>query len=317
MQTSVDFRKPILSLLGLAFITFACSLSLADQTGTPRRVLVADSSSKRLAIVGADDRIQWELPVTDIHDAQVLPNGNMLIQQGWTKVQEVSPSKDVVWEYDSGKANKGTRVEIHAFERLENGNTMIAESGTARILEVDAIGTIVHQIKLKVNSPNAHSDTRLVRRLQTGGYLVAHESDGFVREYDVKGSVVWEYEVPLFGKPKQKGHGPEAFGNSVFCAVRLPSGNTLIGTGNGHSILEVTPSQEIVWKIEQDDLPGIRLAWVTRVERLPNGNTLIGNCHAGPDNPQIIEVTRDKKVVWTWKDFKSFGNSTTVFRILP
>ena len=82
-------------------------------------------------------------------------------------------------------------------------------------------------------------------------------------------------------------------------------------------MIEVTPAKEIVWKIEQNDLPGITLAWVTRVERLANGNTIIGNCHAGKDNPQMIEVTADKKVVWTWKDFTSFGNSTPVVAVLP
>ncbi len=51
-------------------------------------------------------------------------------------------------------------------------------------------------------------------------------------------------------------------------------------------------------------------------QRLPNGNTLFGNCHAGPDNPQFIEVTKDKKVVWTFKDFKNFGNSMPVQTVL-
>jgi hypothetical protein len=171
-------------------------------------------------------------------------------------------------------------------------------------------------VKLKVNRPSTHSDTRLARKIANGHYLVAHESDGFVREYDSKGAIVWEYEVPLFGKERKGGHGPEAFGNSVFSATRLPNGNTLIGTGNGHSVLEVTPAKEIVWKVQQNDLPGITLAWVTRVERLPNGNTLIGNCHAGPENPQFIEVTPEKKVVWTWKDFTHFGNSTPVVAVL-
>ena len=81
-------------------------------------------------------------------------------------------------------------------------------------------------------------------------------------------------------------------------------------------MLEVTPKKEIVWKLEQNDLPGITLAWVTRVERLPNGNTRFGNCHAGPENPQFIEVTKDKKVVWTFKDFKNFGNSMPVQAVL-
>ena len=49
---------------------------------------------------------------------------------------------------------------------------------------------------------------------------------------------------------------------------------------------------------------------------LPNGNIVIGNCHAGPKNPQIIEVTRDKKVVWTFQDHKRFGNSTPNSQVL-
>jgi hypothetical protein len=43
---------------------------------------------------------------------------------------------------------------------------------------------------------------------------------------------------------------------------------------------------------------------------------VIGNCHAGPDNPQLIEVSRDKKVVWTFKDFKSLGNNVAASQIL-
>jgi hypothetical protein len=94
--------------------------------------------------------------------------------------------------------------------------------------------------------------------------------------------------------------------------VRLANGNTLIGTGNGHGVLEVTPAKEIVWQIGQRDLPGIVLAWVTQVTRLPGGNTRLVNCHAGPEQPQIIEVTPDKRVVWTFRDFGTFGNSLPV-----
>ena len=37
--------------------------------------------------------------LTAIHDAHVLPNGNVLLQQGWTKIQEVTRDKKVVWEW--------------------------------------------------------------------------------------------------------------------------------------------------------------------------------------------------------------------------
>ena len=310
---------PIRSLAIIVIVGLTSNLRLrAEQTGTARRLLAADDSTRRLAIVAPDGSLEWEVRVGAIHDASVLPNGNILFQQGWTKIVEITPDKNTIWEYDAAtmNGNQGKRIEVHAFQRLGDGLTMIAESGPARIIEVDKDGKIHHQVKLKVNRPNPHSDTRLVRKIDNGNYLVAHESDGEVREYDANGRIVWDYEVPLFGRERKGGHGPEAFGNSVFSAIRLPNGNTLIGGGNGHCVLEVTPQKKIVWKVEQNDLPGITLAWVTRVERLANGNTLIGNCHAGPENPQFIEVTSQRKVVWTWKDFKNFGNSTPVQVVL-
>lgn len=281
---------------------------------------LAIQGNDRLAIIGKDGKVEWEMKWGGIHDIHVLKNGHILVQQGAAKVAEIDPqTKEVVWSYDSAKqnGNAGKRVEVHAFQPLEDGHLMIAESGPARIIEIDREGKLLKEIKLKVNHPNAHSDTRLVRKLENGHYLVCHEADGFVREYDAAGKVIWEYEVPLFGKKPAGGHGPEAFGNQTFAAVRLKNGNTLIATGNGHSVLEVTPKQEIVWKVEQQDLPNITLAWVTTLEVLPNGNYLIGNCHAGPKQPLLIELEpKTKKVVWTLDQFDTWGNSVSNTKLL-
>jgi hypothetical protein len=129
---------------------------------------------------------------------------------------------------------------------------------------------------------------------------------------------VWDYDVPLFDQAPRPGHGVDAFGNQCFSALRLANGNTLIATGNGHGVIEVTPDKKIVWQLKQNDLPGIQLAWVTTVQRLPNSNLVIGNCHAGAKNPQIIEITHDdkKKVVWSFRDFDRFGDSLTNSQIL-
>ena len=97
----------------------------------------------------------------------------------------------------------------------------------------------------------------------------------------------------------------------------MANGNTLIATGNGHSVLEVSPKKEIVWKLEQNDLPNITLAWVTTLEVLPNGNYVIGNCHAGPDNPLLIEIEPvNKKVIWTFDQYDTFGNSVPNSQLL-
>ncbi|MBM83676.1 MAG: hypothetical protein CMJ78_24215 [Planctomycetaceae bacterium] len=295
------------------------ALLLTAQLHAAHRVLMFGNN--KLAIVEIDGKVSWQLPWRGVHDIHVLDNGNILLQERMRRLVEIDrKTKKVVWSYDStnSNGNKGKRVEIHAFQPLKNGLIMIAESGPARIIEVDRDGNIHHQIKLKVDNPNPHRDTRLARKLASGNYLVCHEGDGALREYDGKtGKVTWEYKVPLFGKPRRGGHGPEAFGNQLFGAVRLKNGNTLIATGNGHSVLEVTPKKEIVWKIEQRDLPMITLAWVTTLEVLPNGNYVIGNCHAGKDNPLLVELNpKTKKVVWTFDRFDVFGNAASNSQLL-
>jgi outer membrane protein assembly factor BamB len=284
-----------------------------------RRFAVADSSKGRLAIIAENGETEWEYKIGPLHDLHVLDNGHLLFQTDWTRIVEIDPASNrLIWEYDARKSpgNENRRVEVHAFQRLADGNTMIVESGAARILEVDSRGFLRKELKLQVAKPHPHHDTRLVRKLDTGHYLVCHEAEGRVTEYAVDGKVVWDYEVPLFDRPRKPGHGTGAFGNQCFSALRLESGNTLIGTGNGHSLIEVTPGKKTVWKLEQNDLPGIQLAWVTTLEVLPGGNIVIGNCHAGPDNPQLIEITRGKQVVWTFRDFDRFGDATTNSQIL-
>lgn len=266
----------------------------------------------------ATGKVEWEFANKgNGHDLALLPNGHILLSLDDATVAEVSRDKKIVWKYTAKPVagNKG-RVEVHAFQRLANGNTMVAESGNRRIVEVDAEGKVVVEVPLTVKNPDAHRDTRMARKLDTGNYLVCHESDATVREYDTRGKVVWSYTLDLGDRKRAPGHGLEGHGTEVFGAIRLPSGNTLIGGGNNNRVLEVDPKGKIVWSIGHDELPGIRLAWVTTVQRLPNGNTLVGNCHAGPKNPQVFEVTPEKKVVWKFTDFKTFGNGLAVTHIL-
>lgn len=304
------------ALIFAAATLIASTVTAADAA---RRFVAADSSKKRIAIINRKGQIEWEYRIGPLHDLHVLPSGNVLFQTSMTRLIEVNPrNNQIEWEYDASHSNgnQGRPVEVHAFQRLDDGVTMIAESGPARILEVDQTGKLLKAIPLKVDHPHVHRDTRLVRKLDNGHYLVCHEADGVVREYDSSGTVVWAYEVPLFDRKPRKGHGLDAFGNQCFSAIRLKNGNTLIGTGNGHSVLEVTPEKKVVWSVHQNDLEGIQLAWVTSLQVLPNGNILVGNCHAGPENPQIIEITRDRQVVWKFHDFNRFGNSLTNSQLL-
>ncbi|MDB5319447.1 MAG: SMP-30/Gluconolaconase/LRE-like region [Phycisphaerales bacterium] len=302
----------------LAFGVLSISASFpasAEEAKVTHRVLAQDKG--HVVILNEKGEVEWEAPCKSTsHDIALLPGGNYLIHMSDTKIVEMTPDKKVVWQHESKPTDPKKGVQIHAFQRLANGNTMVSESGNARIIEVDKDDKIVKEMKLTVEHPSTHSDTRLVRKLENGHYLVAHENDGAVREYDEAGKVVWTHKIGLADRPAANGHGVEGHGDHVYSAYRLPSGNTLIGCGNGNRVIEVTPEGKTVWSVEQKELPGITLAWVTMLQVLPNGNVVIGNCHAGPENPQLIEVTRDKKVVWTLKDFKNLGNATAASQLL-
>ena len=63
----------------------------------------------------------------------------------------------------------------------------------------------------------------------------------------------------------------------------------------------------------RENYPRPYLTWVMCVDCFEhsdsNGNLIITNCHAGPDQPQLIEITRDKEIVWTFHDLEMFSDS--------
>ncbi len=315
------------SLFLLLFGLLAANAAAVEPATKPSyRVLAQDRG--HVAIITPQGELAWEAECKhNSHDIALLENGNLLLHTGPATVSEMTPDKRVVWKYTAlplpgstlpGSTQPGNsgKVESHAFQRLPDGLTMVAESGNRRLVEVDRAGKIVKEVPLVVDKPHPHRDTRLARKLANGNYLVCHEGDGVVREYDSSGKVVWSYTLDLAGRPRSPGHGPEGHGTEVFSAVRLKNGNTLIGCGNGNRVVEVDKAGKEVWSLDKNDVPGVTLAWVTMVERLPDGSTLVVNCHAGPENPQIIEVTPEKKLVWSFKDFEHFVNALRVAGVL-
>lgn len=294
--------KTLLSIVFLAFIVADTAVS-AD-----RLVLVGASYGKNvLAICESDGTVLWEHRTAGPqkghaghHDVHFLPSGNILFHDSWTKTQEITLGKEVVWEYESAtmNGNDGRKVDVHAFDRLANGETVIVESNVGRIIHVDKNGKLVKQVPL---GEGGRRKTRLMRILNNGNYLACAEQPGVVTEYDGKGNVVWEYEI----------------GTRVFGAIRLKNGNTLICSGSGNSVVEVSPLKKVVWEVSRA-IPGtdITLGWMTAVQELPNGNIVAGNCHAGEQNPQIFEITKDKNVVWEFDEWDLVGNGLACWQIL-
>ena len=298
-------RRFLREAAAIPLLGSACVRPGPETSQISHRLIAQDKG--RVAIVEPDGSVGWSWQNgTGAHDMHLLPSGNLLVPTAPNAIVELTPEKEVVWQWGSKPISASVeKVEIHAFERLDNGLTMVAETGNRRIVEVDRDGAVQHEIPLKVDNPHWHHDTRLVRLTPDQTYLVAHEYDGAVREYDRDGKIVWDYSVELTGPatPTHRGHGTD-----VYSAYRLPSGNTLIGGGNNNRVLEVDPAGNIVWSLDSNEIPGIQLFWITQLQALPNGNIVVTNTHAEGETPQIFEVNRDKELLWGFLDWETFGN---------
>lgn len=284
--------------------------------GGPRLILIADETEGRIALLReialGEPKTLWEDEASTIRDLQLLPSGSVFFQASRTALLEVDPgTNETLWMYDIEKHGEklvSESPEIYSFERLETGETVIALSAPARIIKVDAEGNFLSETPLTVGQPDREPHTRRVTMTPRGTYLVAHPGDGAVREYTPSGEIVWACDVPSSWHDPMTGETHTGEGDAVYEAHRLVSGNTLIATGDGQGVLEVSPAGDIVWSLARHDLEGITLNRITSVDRLANGNTLVVNSQADDGQPQIIVVTPDKKVAWTFRDDGRFGS---------
>jgi outer membrane protein assembly factor BamB len=260
------------------------------------RFACTDYTQGKVFVVDEAGRVEWTYDAPNANDIWVLPNGNLLFNTGHG-VKEVTRDRRVVFSYESTS-------EVYACQRLPNGNTFIGESNAGRLLEVNPAGQIVRQIRLLPEGQDGGSAyMRNARQLANGHYLVSHYRDQVVREYDREGRVVWQVPAP---------GGPHS-------AVRLPDSNTLIASGDRDGaparVFEVTSDGRTVWEVRGDELPGISLKFMAGLHRLPNGNTVMSNWLGHGQfgkAPQLIEVTRDKRVVWTFADHKTMKTISSV-----
>lgn len=201
----------------------------------------------------------WSFPAKYPSSAEKLPNGNVLIAEIF--------SKRVIVVTPEGKVVWEYKTDLPTHSKvtaLDNGNILICYPD--KVTEVDPQKQIVWQFETPdtwtrvAGCHNAH-------RLENGNTLIAHWGKGVV-EVTPAGQIVWEYDAKRTGT----------------CSP-LPSGNILITSGQADRVYEVTRDKEVVWEFLCE--------FPDDAFRLPNGNTLI------TIREDFIEVTPDKKIVWT------------------
>jgi outer membrane protein assembly factor BamB len=282
----------------VCWIFLAGSLLAAGDLRRGRSILVAQyqgPGGNRIIEVSAEGKLVWEHQVPSLCViVQPLPNRHVVYAYGGkpTGAREVDREGKVVWEVVR------PCPQALSCERLPNGNTLIGEQGPCQAVEISPTGAVVSAVKLPTTETAYHQQLRTIHRLPNGNVLAAIEAEGAAREVDPQGKVVWEFTGLA----------------NVFEALRLANGNTLVGCGTQKRVVEVSPAGKVVWELTGRDVPDVNLTWVTSLQVLKNGNYLIGNFLRGQEGrgAHAFEVTREKKVVWTFADHALVTTATLV-----
>ena len=285
-------------VLHLGVSAFGASLLRAQAgptlpSSTHHRFLCCDYQGNRVAIVGTDGVIEWDVEATNPQDCWMLPNGNVLFchHEG---AREVSPQRTVVWEY-----KVPAQAQCHSCQPLPNGRVLLAECGLSRLVEVGRSGEILREVKIASQAKNLGHQFRGTRRTGDGHTWVCLMDEKKIVELKPDGTLL--REIPVDGFPH--------------AAVKLPNGHLLVTLGPAGKVIELDSKLKTVWEIGPNELPGNPLRLPAGCQRLPNGNTIICNYLGGGfmgQQPQAFEVTREKQVVW---EFAAHDHFKTVNQI--
>lgn len=286
--------------IAIASICFATTTAFADENVTHSFL----ACGKTTYILNEAEEKTWTYPHST-RDGYVLSNGNLLLTLSKSKrhrggaVVEVTPSGDetLIW--------KGTQSEVNSAQQTSANTYVITEAGeNPRLLEITHDGNVVVEFPLACQKANHHLQTRMARKLDDGTYLVPHLLDFAVKQYDSTGNVLQAFDTTVEGDAKRAIH------TWPFTAIRHGDNQTLVCCTNGNRVVDFDADGNVIWQLTNEDLPGDWLHDPCGGQVLPNGNVVITSYAGGrknPNAPKLIEVDRDKNVVWTYSNGQKVG----------
>ena len=254
-----------------------------------------DRDAPRIVQLNMKGEIIWEHAVPSHlrrytnpgFDVELLPTDTILFVLPGKGIYEINRNGKIVWSHLDPKVS-------HDADRLSNGNTLYAfgnedQKADAQVKEVDSGGRLVWSwhARNEFDKPpyqNTHyqgwTHTNAVTRMANGHTLISPRNFNCLVEVDPRGKTVRVIGEDYLAHQ----HDPEV----------LPNGNILVANHQRpHEVLEIdTRTEAIVWRFAIQK----RRMWPVRdADQLPNGNILITGTTA------LVEMTRDKQIVWRLK----------------
>ena len=243
-------------------------------------------------------KIIWEHYAPESNDIWGLPNGNILFTTG-KGVLEMTFHNDTIFCYESSS-------NIFACQRLDNGNTFIAECNSGRLLEVTPKGEIAGEICILPEgvSDGGHAFMRNARKLENGNYLVAHYGSEKVTEYNKNGEVVISFDTP----------------GGAHSAVRLSNGNTMVSVADKNKdarIIEFDATGNIVWSLSNKDFTGEPFKFLGGFQYFPDGTLALtnwlGHGKEGTSAHLFIVDKKKKEIIFKIESYEGVKTFSSIY----
>ncbi len=266
------------------------------------KILVAGSGNPSIMLVDKQTgKVEWQHALEkgeECNTVALTKEGNILYSyKKGAKV--VTWEHQVVWDYPTPD-----KTELQSATLLRNGGVLLGICGNpARFIELDKKGKEINKVTFDLEVEKPHSQFRQIFQLRNKNYLVPVMAKQKIMEISRRGKLIAEHQID----------------GGAFSSLELSDGNLLLPCGDKHYylIIDRKTGKELK-RITSDDLEGASLWFVAQVLELKNKNLLICNWGGHTkgsvvDEPQLIEINKDGKVVWTLNDKQNIDKVSAAY----
>ncbi|MBR6389674.1 MAG: hypothetical protein IKS15_06090 [Opitutales bacterium] len=265
------------------------------------KLLIAGCNFNSIMVIdkatGAKDWV-YEIPqYRECECASLSKDKKFLVYANRQNVRLVNfKTKEQVWELPMPP-----QQEAHTARFLPNGNILvgICANPKARILELDRSGKILKEANFETGISSPHGQFRQIIKNKKGNYVAALMGRRVVVEVGANGEILKEVDVKA----------------PFFSVKELKNGSWLL-SGEGGRIWIVNPETgEVLRKIDNSNIEGAKLLFMTEAQMLKNGNILASNWNGhSPDKsqPKLMEIDKNNRVVWSLKNDEGISNISAV-----
>lgn len=271
-------------------------LSMGFRAVAQDKLLVAGSGNPHILLVDKQTgKVEWKhaLEKGEECNTVALTRKGEVLYSYKRGAKLVTWDHQVVWDYPAPD-----KTELQSATLLRDGGVLLGLCGNpARFIELDKNGKEVNEVVLDLEVEKPHNQFRQVFQLRNKNYLIPIMTRQKVLEVTRKGKVVAEHQIE--GK--------------AFSSLELKDGNLLLPCGDGHYYMVIDRrTGEELKRMNANDIPGVSLLFVGQILQLKNQNLLICNWYGHTkdvtvDEPQLIEIDKEGKVVWSLHDKENVG----------